>query len=112
MPTLPAGVEVPSGRFVNGKATFFKFILTGALKNNDVTLTAHGITGSYVVIGAAVTATNGDDHVTIPFVQAQHLGSGNFMIQVAIIGANLRIETEADWTDYTQSQAILEYYYL
>ena len=43
MPSFPAGIEVPTGRFVKGFASFFKLIDFGTLPNAATKSIAHGI---------------------------------------------------------------------
>lgn len=88
LPTLANGVEVSSGRSLNGKPSFFMLVVIASLPNATTATFAHGIVGATDLAVAHASATDGAGlMVPLPYVSTG--------------GATSNIAYFADSTDIT-----------
>lgn len=93
--------------WIDGSAIYKKTISTGALPNNTVSQTAHGISNLNRVIKVEGYAYHSSNQVTMPLPFVALTTSSN--VAVDISGANIEITTGTDRTSYTESYVTLYY---
>ena len=113
MPDLPAGVEISSGRSINGKSTLFKLILVGSLGNNATTTTAHNISSDFLMVGWQASMNDivgAYNAAPLPFARTAFATNA---ISLAVTATDISITTGIDRTNFASPNnfVILEYYY-
>lgn len=113
--SLYATTEVITGQkfYIDGniqqpKETYRKVVECGALANTGTTNTAHGITIEANTIftkiqGTAITPST--SYIPLPFIDT----AGDY-VKLDIDATNVNLTTSKDYSAYTKSFVILEYY--
>ncbi len=114
LPDIPEGVEVPSGRQLNGINTFFKLIDCGTLGNNASVATPHNIvptapdTDFETVVGVGWAKDPGGSQVPMTFAASFTTNSISFFLDAT----NVTTLVGANRTAFTTVWVLLEYYYI
>ena len=90
----------------DGKKIYRKVIDCGALPNNSIKNVPMNITNLNQITDLTVTTTNPVENVTI---QLSFANIGGSSIEAYRRGDNISLITNADWSAYTKTFAILEY---
>lgn len=98
--------EEAIGTWIDNRTLYRKIINTGSLPNNADKNVAHGISNLRRVVKLYGYAFRSSDSTTIPL---PYVTAAEWMVVLAVYGANIRITTMADRTNYTESYVIVEY---
>lgn len=95
-------------KWVDGKTIYRKTVSCGALPNATTKTVAHGVSGATAFISITGWTTNGSNYFPLPYAPS---GTGNPAagIIVAVVGANVYLETGMDRTSYTTTYVTIHY---
>jgi hypothetical protein len=106
LPTeIVTGQIKPTNEWVDGKRVYVKRFNVGPLKNNDVSVVAHGLNLAQITVTKlAGTAKSPSNVFCIPMPSA-------FPIMLYLTNDNLQVETTSDRTMFTTCYVDIYFYY-
>lgn len=108
LPDLEAGVEVESGRTIDGSASYFMLVDLGAMPNATTKTVAHSIADTFraVEINGAFRNPSTNDNRPLPYVSQSFATS---QIAVIVDATNVNLITNANFSAFTQGYLVIEY---
>ena len=97
--------HLTGANWIDGKPIYRKTIAFGALPNATTKNVAHGITGLDVVVSLEGVARNTIIANYLPLTYV----TGTARVELLIQGSSVRIVTDSNFQDWTQTHIILEY---